>query len=146
MTVDNIKCGTAAVVTVQCGCTLQADRQVAGLAEEPELLAGMEGAQDRTAETTSRLQLLQTLNRVRRCSLLPPADTTQNRYSTCLYVRIKIEFDRKENIGKGNTTKDSTTHLAAEEYISHLYMAVTAPNRREPDLPANLTAEDNRLK
>lgn len=74
MTIYNVARGAAAVVAVQHGRTLQADGQVAGLAEEPELLAGVEGAEDGAAETTARLQLLQTLNRVRCCSLLSPAD------------------------------------------------------------------------
>lgn len=80
MTIDNIPGGAAAVVAVQCGGTLQADGQVAGLTEEPELLAGVERAEDGAAETTTRLQLLQTLNRVRCCSLLPPADRGEDRY------------------------------------------------------------------
>lgn len=77
--VDDIVGGAAAVVAVQRGGTLQADGQVAGLTEEPELLAGVEGAEDGAAEATARLQLLQTLDGVRRCSLLPPADRTGNR-------------------------------------------------------------------
>lgn len=85
MTIDNIACGAAAVVAVQRGGTLQADGQVAGLAEEPELLAGVEGAEDGAAETTASLQLLQTLNRVRCCPLLSPADRRENRHK---HVRV----------------------------------------------------------
>lgn len=82
MTIDDIACGAAAVVTVQhCG-TLQTNGQVAGLAEEPELLARVEGAEDGAAETTTGLQLLQTLNGVRRCSFLPPADSRENRHAS----------------------------------------------------------------
>ncbi len=87
MVIDNIPCGAAAVVAVQRGGTLQADGQVAGLAEEPELLAGVQGAEDGAAETTTRLQLLQTPKRVRRCSLLPPADRKEDRYR---YTRVHV--------------------------------------------------------
>lgn len=80
MTINNITCGAAAVFTVQRGSALQANRQVTGLAEEPELLSRVEGAEDRTAETTTRLQLLKTLNRVSRSSLLPSADRSENRW------------------------------------------------------------------
>lgn len=72
--VDNITCGAAVVVAVQRGSTLQADRQVTGLTEETELLTRVEGAEDRAADTTTGLQLLQSLNRVRCCSLLAPGD------------------------------------------------------------------------
>lgn len=74
--VDDIMCGAAAVVTVQRGGTVQADGQVAGLTEEPQLLTGVEGTEDGAAETATGLQLLQTLNGVRRCSLLPPDGET----------------------------------------------------------------------
>lgn len=50
----------------------------------------MEGAEDGAAQTAARLQLLQTLNRVRCCSLLPPADKRGNRYRY-MCVRIKIK-------------------------------------------------------
>ena len=90
MAIDNISGGAAAVVAVQRGSTLQADGQVAGLTEQPELLAGMEGAEDGTAQTAARLQLLQTLNRVTCCSLLPPADKRGNRYRY-MCVRTKIQ-------------------------------------------------------
>lgn len=80
MAVNDIMCGAAAVVTVQRSGTFQADGQVARLTEEPELLARMEGAEDGAAETTTRLQLIQALNRVRCCPLLPPADSRGNRY------------------------------------------------------------------
>lgn len=82
VTINNIPSGAAVVVAVQRGRTLQADGQVAGLAEEAELLAGVEGAEDGAAETTTRLQLLQTLDRVRRCALLSPADSRRNEQST----------------------------------------------------------------
>lgn len=79
VTINNIPSGAAVVVAVQRGRTLQADRQVTGLAEESELLARVEGAEDGAAETTTRLQLLQTLDRVRRCALLSPAETPGRR-------------------------------------------------------------------
>lgn len=50
----------------------------------------MEGAEDGAAQTAARLQLLQTLNRVRCCSLLPSADKRGNRYRH-MCVRIKIQ-------------------------------------------------------
>lgn len=77
VTIDDIMCGAAAVVAVQRGSTLQADWQVTGLAEEAEILARMEGAQDRAEEATSRLQILQTLDRVSCRPPLTPADTQQ---------------------------------------------------------------------
>lgn len=77
--INNVQRGAAAVVAVQRGGALQADWKVAGLTEETELLARVHGAQDGTAETTSWPQLLQTLNRMRRCSLLPPAEPRQNK-------------------------------------------------------------------
>lgn len=80
MAIDDVTGGAAAVVTVQhCG-TFYADGQVTGLAEEPELLARVEGAEDGAAETTMGLQLLQTLNGVGRRSFLPPADARENRH------------------------------------------------------------------
>lgn len=86
---------------MQRGGTLQADGQVAGLAEEPELLAGVEGAEDGAAETTARLQLLQTLNRVRCCSLLSPAARRENRH---IHVRIKTSSSDLVKINEQNTT------------------------------------------
>lgn len=79
MAIDDITGGAAAVVTVQRGGTLQADGEVAGLTEESELLAVVERAEDGAAKTSTRLELLQTLNGVRCCSLLPPADRRDNR-------------------------------------------------------------------
>lgn len=55
MAVDNIVRGATAVVPVQRGGTLQADRQVTGLAEKTELLTRMEGAEDGTTQTATRL-------------------------------------------------------------------------------------------
>lgn len=75
MAIDNIACGAAAVVAVQRGGTLQADGQVAGLTEKPQLLSRVQGAEDRPDQTTTSLQLLQSLNGVRCCSLLPSEDT-----------------------------------------------------------------------
>lgn len=79
MTVDDVVCRTAAVVPVQRGRALQTDRQVARLTEEPQLLPGVKGAEDRAAETTAGLQLRHGLNRMRRGSLLPPAGRRENR-------------------------------------------------------------------
>lgn len=64
MVIDDVPRRAAAVIAVQRGGTLQAHGEVAGLAEEPELLAWVEGAEDGAAEATARLQLLQTLNGV----------------------------------------------------------------------------------
>lgn len=69
---DDVARGTAVVVAVQRGGALQADGQVTGLAEEPELLARVEGAEDGPAEATSGLQLFEAANGVRRRPLLPP--------------------------------------------------------------------------
>lgn len=74
MVIDDIPRGAAAVVAVQSGGALQADGQVARLAEETQLLARVEGAEDGTAETTTRPQLVHGLQRVRRRSLLSPAE------------------------------------------------------------------------
>lgn len=76
--IDDVPRGAAAVVAVQRGGTLQAHGEVAGLAEEPELLARVEGAEDGAAEATARLQLLQALNGVGRRPLLPPVGGTEN--------------------------------------------------------------------
>ena len=46
MAIYDILCVTAEVVAVQCGRTLQTDGQVAGLTEEPQLLAWVERAED----------------------------------------------------------------------------------------------------
>lgn len=79
--IDDVPRGAAAVVAVQRGGTLQAHGEVAGLAEEPELLARVEGAEDGAAEATARLQLLQTLDGVGRRPLLPPDGGTENIYT-----------------------------------------------------------------
>lgn len=76
--IHGITRGAAVVVAVQRGSALQAHGQVAGLTEEPQLLAGVEAAEQRAADTTPGLQLLQSLNRVRGCSLLAPADRKDN--------------------------------------------------------------------
>lgn len=94
MTINNITGGAAAVVAVQRGGTLQADGQVAGLAEEAELLSRVEGAEDGAAETTTRLQLLQTLNRVRCCSLLAPADGERADVLLTCYSTRRIKKNR----------------------------------------------------
>lgn len=72
MAMDDVARGAAVVVAVQRGGALQADGPVAGLAEEPELLARVEGAEDGPAEATGGLQLFEAANRVRRRPLLPP--------------------------------------------------------------------------
>lgn len=79
MTIDDVARGATAVVTVERGSTLHADGQVAGLTEEPEFLSRVEAAEDRAAETTTSLQLLQTHETVRRRSLLAPADRGRSR-------------------------------------------------------------------
>lgn len=78
MAIDDVLRGAAAVVAVQRGGALQADGEVAGLAEEPELLARVEGAEDWTTEAATGLQLLQELHRVGCCALLPPSDGVKN--------------------------------------------------------------------
>lgn len=80
--IDDVLRGAAAVIAVQRGGTLQAHGEVAGLAEEPELLARVEGAEDGVAEATARLQILQMLNGVRRRPLLPPDGGTENIYTS----------------------------------------------------------------
>lgn len=82
--VDDVLRGAAAVVAVQRGGALQADGEVAGLAEEPQLLARMEGAEDGAAEATARLQLLQKLDRVGRCALLPPGGGAESTKNKCI--------------------------------------------------------------
>lgn len=77
--IDDVPRGAAAVVAVQRGGALQADGEVARLAEEAELLARVEGAEDRTAEATARLELLQELDGVGGCALLPPSVGGENR-------------------------------------------------------------------
>lgn len=70
--IDGITCRTAAVVTMEGGSALQADRQVAGLAEETELLAGVKEAEDGAREAALALQLLKTLDSVGGRPLLSP--------------------------------------------------------------------------
>lgn len=84
--IDDVLRGAAAVVAVQRGGALQADGEVAGLTEEPKLLARVEGAEDRAAEATTRLELLQELDRVGRCALLPPGsgERAQKKKNQCI--------------------------------------------------------------
>lgn len=79
MTIDDIACGATAVVPVQCGGTLHADRQVAGLTEEAQFLSRVEAAENGAAQTTTSPQLLQADETVRRRSLLTPADRGEGR-------------------------------------------------------------------
>lgn len=98
MAIDDITCGAAAVVPVQSGGTLQADGQVAGLTEKPELLSRVQGAEYGSAEATASLQLLQSLNRMRRCSLLPPTGQrtdTEKSMSVSQSLQSRIEYNRK---------------------------------------------------
>ena len=74
MAIDHILSGAASVVSVQRGGTLQTDGEVAGLAEEPQLLTRVQAAEDGPAQRPAGLQVLQTLDGVRRRPLLTPAD------------------------------------------------------------------------
>lgn len=55
MLINNIVGGTTVVVTVQCGGALQADRDVTGLTEEPQLLTWMERAEDGPTDASTGL-------------------------------------------------------------------------------------------
>lgn len=95
--VDGVARGTAAVVAVQRGGALQAHGQVAGLTEETQLLARVQGAEDGAAEAAAGTQLGQTLNGVSRRSLLAPAGQRGQRgqrgqMHTRQDVRVKIQF------------------------------------------------------
>ena len=72
MAMDDVACGAAVMVAVQRGGALQAHGQVTGLAEEPQLLARVEAAEDGPAEAAAGLQLFQAADGVRRRPLLPP--------------------------------------------------------------------------
>lgn len=74
MAMDDVARGAAVVVAVQRGGALQADGQVTGLAEEAELLAWVEAAEDGPAEAAAGLQLLEAADGVSGRPLLPPGE------------------------------------------------------------------------
>lgn len=99
MVIDDIPRGAAAVVAVQGGGALQADGQVARLAEEAQLLARVEGAEDGAAQTTTRPQLVHGLHGVRRRSLLSPAERREaDTHTSVTSVRIQeVKGQQREN-------------------------------------------------
>lgn len=82
MAMDHVARGAAVVVAVQRGGTVQTHGQVTWLAEEPELLARVEGAEDGPAEATAGLQLFEAANGVRRRPLLPPGEAEETSEQT----------------------------------------------------------------
>lgn len=79
MAMDDVARGTAVVVAVQRGRALQADGQVTGLAEEPQLLARVDAAEDGPAKAAAGPQLFEAAHGVRRRPLLPPGEEKRDR-------------------------------------------------------------------
>lgn len=130
MAMDHVTCGAAVVVAVQRGGTVQTDGQVTWLAEEPELLARVEGAEDGPAEAPAGLQLFEAANGVRRRPLLPPGETEETSEQTVDWsqwspvlrlprARSKESFPHSPEFGIKLAPACSTTSVRAYSLILH---------------------------